>query len=302
MEKRNEVSYSTALGSMYNMKVEDYLDSDIDRLKGKVNLVFTSPPFPLNRKKKYGNFNGEEYLEWLKDISIRLSQLLTEDGSIVIEMGNSWEKGEPVFSTLPMEALLEFKKASNLYLCQEFIVYNPSRLPSPIEWVNKRRIRVKDSFTRVWWLSKTPFPKANNKNVLVEYSKSMKKLLKTKKYNSGTRPSEHKIGEKSFFSNNGGAIAPNVLTLSNTNSNDKYIAYCKKNNLSLHPARMQRELPEFFIKFLTDENDLVFDPFAGSNTTGEVAENLSRKWISIEPQLEYITGSIGRFDLESKNE
>jgi len=298
----NEMSYSTAFGEMYNMKVEEYLSDFSYELKGKVNLIFTSPPFPLNRKKSYGNYTGEEYLEWLKVVSVSLSELLTEDGSIVIEIGNNWEKGVPIFSTLPMEALLEFKKASNLYLCQEFIVYNPSRLPTPIEWVNKRRIRVKDSFTRVWWLSKTPFPKANNRNVLVEYSKSMRKLLKTNKYNSGKRPSEHKIGEKSFFSNNGGSIAPNVLTISNTNSNDKYIKYCKQNNLILHPARMPKELPEFFIKFLTEENDLVFDPFAGSNTTGEVAESLSRNWIAVESQKSYFEGSRGRFYLEENNE
>lgn len=290
--------YSTNLGSMYQMALEDFLDFETDNLRGKVNLILTSPPFPLNRKKKYGNLNGEAYINWLTEISKRLTSLLTDDGSIVIEIGNSWESGFPVFSTLPIEALLEFKKASNLYLCQEFIVFNPSRLPSPIEWVNKKRIRVKDSFTRVWWLSKTPFPKANNKNVLVEYSSSMKKLLKVKKYNSGKRPSEHVIGEKSFFTNNNGAIAPNVLTLSNTNSNDKYIKYCKKHSLLLHPARMPRELPDFFIKFLTNEGDLVLDPFAGSNTTGEIAQLLSRKWLSVEVNEVYVEGSKGRFILE----
>lgn len=295
---KTESSYSTDYGDMYNSKVEDFLEYNKKDLEGKVNLIFTSPPFPLNRKKKYGNLDGEEYVEWLKTISKELSCLLTEDGSIAIEIGNSWEKGVPVFSTLPMEALLEFKKASGLYLCQEFIVYNPSRLPSPIEWVNKRRIRVKDSYTRVWWLSKTPFPKANNSNVLVEYSESMKRLLKKKKYNSGKRPSEHNIGEKSFFSNNGGAIAPNVLTISNTSSNDKYIKYCKLNDYTLHPARMPKELPEFFIRFLTDEGDVVFDPFAGSNTTGFVAESLSRKWISVELNSDYILGSKGRFMAE----
>ncbi len=287
--------FQTDYGKVFELKAEDFLKDYFSRKSEKINLIFTSPPFPLNRKKKYGNYEGQEYIDWLKEIAILCANVLAEDGSIVIEIGNSWDKGQPTFSTLPMVALLEFKAAAKLELCQEFIAFNPSRLPSPIEWVNKRRIRVKDSFTKIWWLSKTPYPKANNLNVLAEYSKSMKKLLDNKKYNSGMRPSEHKIGSTSFLNNNRGAIPPSVLTVNNTISNDKYIKYCRNNKLQLHPARMPRELPEFFIRFLTDENDIVLDPFCGSNTTGEVAETLRRKWISIDLEKNYLEGSIGRF-------
>lgn len=281
---------------MYLSSIENFSKSaDGDALKGKVNLIFTSPPFPLKRKKSYGNFNGMDYLDWMKYISILLSEFLTEDGSIVIEMGNAWECGQPTFSTLPIEALLEFKKSSSLHLCQEFIHHNPSRLPTPIEWVNKRRIRVKDSFTRIWWLSKNPDPKANNRNILVPYSKSMEKLLKTNNYNSGLRPSEHIIGESSFNCDNGGAIPSNVLIASNTSAKDAYLNYCKTNQLPIHPARMAKEIPEFFIRYLTEENDLILDPFSGSNTTGFVAEQLGRKWISVEENLNYFEGSKGRF-------
>ena len=191
--------------------------------------------------------------------------------------------------------LLAFKKAGGFYLCQEFIHYNPARLPSPIEWVNKKRIRVKDSFTRIWWLSNTPNPKANNKNVLVPYSKQMKKLLKTGSYNSGKRPSEYDIGSNSFSTNNGGAIPSNVLIASNTVSNDDYLKYCKANDFEIHPARMPKELPEFFIQLLTEENDLVLDPFGGRNSTGYIAEKVNRKWIAVEAEKKYIDGSVGRF-------
>lgn len=289
------LSYKTELGKMYNEKCEDFL-SKYKECNGKpINLIFTSPPFPLNRTKKYGNMTGDEYLEWLKELAVLFSSVLSDDGSIVIELGNAWESGGPIQSTLPMEALLAFKNAGNFKLCQEFIHYNPAKLPAPIEWVNKKRVRVKDSFTRIWWLSKTSNPKANNKNVLVPYSKQMKKLLKSGKYNSGKRPSEHDIGTESFSNDNGGAIPSNVIIASNTTSNDTYLKYCKENNLEIHPARMPKELPEFFIEFLTDKNDIVLDPFAGSNTTGFMAETLGRKWISIEAEKKYTDGSIGRF-------
>ena len=287
-------SYKTKYGIMDHKNCEDIL-STYKNEHTLVNLIFTSPPFPLNRAKSYGNMTGQEYLEWLKKLAVLFSSVLAEDGSVVIEIGNAWEAGIPIQSTLPLEALLAFKNAGNFKLCQEFIHYNPARLPSPIEWVNKKRIRVKDSFTRIWWLSNSSTPKANNKNVLAPYSKQMKKLLDTGKYNSGKRPSEYDIGEKSFSIDNGGAIPSNVLIASNTVSNDPYLQYCKKHNLDIHPARMPKELPNFFIRFLTDEGDLVLDPFAGSNTTGQIAEELKRHWIAIEAEQKYIDGSKGRF-------
>lgn len=290
----HEISYRTQYGVMYHNKCEDIL-STLKNEYPPVNLIFTSPPFPLNRAKSYGNMTGQEYLEWLSKLAVLFSNVLAEDGSVVIELGNAWEPGLPIQSTLPMEALLAFKQAGNFKLCQEFIHYNPARLPSPIEWVNKKRIRVKDSFTRIWWLSNSTTPKANNKNVLAPYSKQMKKLLDTGKYNAGKRPSEYDIGEKSFSIDNGGAIPSNVIIASNTVSNDPYLRYCKEHALDIHPARMPKELPDFFIRFLTDEGDLILDPFAGSNTTGQIAEGLKRQWIAIEAEQKYIDGSMGRF-------
>jgi site-specific DNA-methyltransferase (cytosine-N4-specific) len=296
MPAKCEVAYRTSKGVMYNSTVEGWLDSpSAEKYRGKIQLIFTSPPFPLNRKKKYGNKQGKEYLRWLGSLATRLTPLLTRDGSIVIEVGNAWEPGQPAMSVLAVRSLLAFLEAANLHLCQQFICYNPARLPGPTEWVNVRRVRVKDSFTHVWWMSTTPNAKADNRNVLLPYSKSMKALLKRKTYNAGARPSEHEIGQLSFLADNSGAIPSNVLTFANTLADDEYMRYCKAHNLKRHPARMPFSLADFFIRFLTDENDLVLDPFAGSNTTGAVAEALGRRWIAIEPVEEYIAGSRARF-------
>lgn len=278
--------------------IQDYL---VPNYQGKIQLILTSPPFPLKRAKKYGNKVGEEYLNWLCDIGNQLKPLLTETGSIVIEIGNAWNPGEPTFSTLPIETLLEFKKRCGFYLCQEFIYYNPARLPGPIEWVNKQRIRVKDSFTQIWWMSLTPTPFADNKKVVEPYSKQMKKLLETGKYNFGARPSEHIISETAFSTDNGGAIPSNVIIAANTVATDPYISKCKEKGLEIHPARMARAIPEFFINFLTKENDIVLDCFAGSNTTGAVAEALKRQWISIELDRNYYDGSKYRFRRNDSN-
>ena len=303
--------YETKLGRMYVGDCAEVLQSyPVTRRKGKCQLILTSPPFPLNRKKKYGNLTGEEYLDWLSGLAPLFRDYLTDDGSIVLEIGNAWNSGSPTMSTLPVRALLGFLDAADLHLCQEFICYNPARLPSPAQWVNVERSRVKDAFTRVWWMSPNERPKADNRKVLTQYSKSMQDLLRKGSYNPGKRPSEHDIGEKSFLTDNGGAIPPNVLIpsggastlplfevlpIANTRANDPYQLYCRENGLTPHPARMQGRLADFFIRFLTDEGDLVIDPFSGSNTTGAAAQELGRKWLSIEMDEVYARGSESRF-------
>ena len=296
---------------MFLGTAEMLLEADpLRRERGAVQLILTSPPFPLNRKKKYGNLTGDAYVEWLAPFARTFRDYLTPDGSIVIELGNAWEPGSPTMSTLPMKALLAFQECANLYLCQEFICFNPARLPSPAQWVNTEHIRVKDAFTRVWWLAPSERPKADNHRVLTEYSEAMKRLLKRGTYNPGRRPSEHQIGRTSFLRDRGGAVPPNVLAppaeellldlynvlpVANTRSTDPYQDHCREHGLTPHPARMPQKLVEFFVKFLTDPGDIVLDPFSGSNTTGYVAETLQRKWLSIEADETYASTSEARF-------
>jgi hypothetical protein len=280
---------------------EEFFHSPVaKRYKGKIQLLFTSPPFPLNRKKKYGNLLGQEYVKWLAKFAPLFASLLTRSGSIVLEMGNAWEAGKPVMSTLALEALLAFLKDGKLNLAQQFVCHNPARLPSPAQWVNVERIRLKDSYTHLWWMAPAERPYANNRNVLTPYSKSMLDLLKNKKYNAGKRPSEFKIGATSFFTNNKGAIPSNVLRFSNTASTDLYQQHCRRYGVQPHPARMPLGLAEFFIKFLTKPGQYVLDPFAGSNTTGAAADTLKRRWISIETNKSYANSSKGRFAKRTK--
>lgn len=307
--------YKTINGQFFHGDSTKILD-DFPQLKNNVQLILTSPPFPLNNKKKYGNLQGENYKKWFVNLAKIYSDLLKDDGSIIIELGNAWEPNRPIQSLLTLESLLEFVKnpEANLRLCQEFVCYNPARLPSPAQWVTVNRIRTIDSFTHVWWMSKTDYPKADNRKILCPYSKSMQKLLERKTYNSGKRPSEHNISLTSFFKDNGGSIMHNViergpidenrnarlpkhvLSMANTSSNDFYSKICREKKIQAHPARMQPELAQLFIEFLTDPGDIVLDPFAGSNTTGYMAEKLSRRWISIEAKKEYGMHSMIRFE------
>lgn len=268
-----------------------------------INLVLTSPPFALSRPKSYGNKDQSDYINWIMDFTKEVKRIITNDGSFVLDLGGAYQKGIPIRSLYNFRLLIKMCDEQDWKLAEEFFWYNPAKLPSPIEWVNKRKIRVKDSVNTVWWFSKNDFPKADIKKVLVEYSERMKKLImdKDKYYKPKMRPSGHDISGN-FGNNNGGAIPSNLLQIPNTDSNSKYLRYCKELNISGHPARFPSKLPEFFIKFLTDENDIVLDIFAGSNTTGWVAEKLGRKWIAIESDHLFLTSSAFRFLNDEKSE
>jgi len=311
--RQPKILQKTKSGKYYVGAAEDVLSSSaLQRYRGKVNLILTSPPFPLNKKKNYGNLQGDEYLRWMKKLAPLLEEMLAPDGSLVVEIGNCWEPDRPIQSLLPIKTLLALGEVGGLRLIQEFICYNPSRLPSPAQWVTVKRLRVVDSFTHVWWFAKTDKPNANNARVPRPYSEAMKQLLARGTFNHGPRPSHHRVSKRGFLKKKKGAIPhnvfelepleadrevrlPNVFSFSNTASNDYFSRICKSRDIEPHPARMPVGLAAFFVQFLTRKGDCVLDPFAGSNTTGFAAALLGRRWIAVDAQRKYVTQSRIRF-------
>lgn len=286
-------AYTTRLGAAY---LGDSLDLLPHLPNSSINLVITSPPFALQREKEYGNSNQDDYVGWLERFARIVREKLRDDGSFVLDLGGAYRKGAPVRSLYNFRALIRLCDEVGFHLAEDFYWHNSSKLPSPIEWVNKRKLRAKDSVNTVWWLSKTEHPKADVTKVLTEYSGRMKKLLEDPEgfYTPKKRPSGHNIG-KSFARNNGGAIPSNLLQIPNTESNGSYLNACKAVGVKQHPARFPAKLPEFFIRFLTEPGDVVLDIFAGSNTTGRVSESEGRRWIAFEERMEYLAPSIFRF-------
>ena len=283
--------HTTEHGKIYNANSLDYL---FGKARPKsVDLIMTSPPFGLIKKKTYGNEDADAYLEWFRPFAEGFKRVLKDRGSLVIDIGGAWKQGTPTRSLYHFELLLMLCKEYGFHLCQEHFWWNPSKLPTPAEWVNVRRVRVKDAVNCIWWLSPTPWPKASNRRVLAPYSDSMLDLLKNG-YSARLRPSGHDISDK-FQKNNIGAVPPNLLAIANTESSGKYQDHCRKNGLEIHPARFPAQLPEYFIRMLTNPGDLVVDTFAGSCVTGMVAEKLQRKWACIELSEPYLHGALGRF-------
>lgn len=291
----NDFYFSTKFGKIIHGDSLQLIEESVT--PNSVDLIMTSPPFGLVRKKDYGNVDAKDYIDWFRNFGLLFKRILKEDGSLVIDIGGSWVKGQPTRSLYHFKLLIMLCEEIGFHLAQEFYWWNPSKLPTPAEWVTVRRIRVKDAINCIWWLSPTPYPKASNRRVLQPYSDSMKDLLKNG-YKAKKRPSGHDISEK-FSVNNQAAIPPNLIALPNTESNSYYLRYCAEHNITPHPARYPAGLPEFFIRMLTEKGDLVVDPFAGSCVTGEVAEKLERRWICLDTVEEYLKAALGRFNQEN---
>ena len=293
MRSLPEPLYTTHYGAAYVGDALDLLQALPDE---SIDLVLTSPPFALQRQKEYGNVDQDEYVDWLLSFAREIKRVLKSTGSFVLDLGGAYCRGRPVRSLYNYRVLIRMCDELGWKLAEEFFWFNPSKLPSPIEWVNKRKIRAKDAVNTIWWFSKTDFPKADITKVLVPYSERMKLLLRNsdKYYSPKKRPSGHDISSR-FAEDKGGAIPPNLLRIPNTESNSQYLRCCQIVGINPHPARFPEKLPEFFIRFLTEAEDIVLDIFAGSNTTGAVAEALGRRWIAFEIDRSYLAASAFRF-------
>lgn len=297
--------YTTNLGIAY---CDDSLEMMRSLAPDSVDLVVTSPPYALHFKKEYGNEDQDSYIKWFLPFAREIRRILRPTGSFVLNIGGTWTPGAPHRSLYQFKLLIALCDDVGFNLAQEFFWYNPAKMPAPAEWVNVRRIRVKDSVEYIFWLTKDASAKADNRRVLQPYSKDMQRLMK-RGLKQTRRPSGHLIKD-SWTEDQGGSIpgnlfksdagdtlaAENLIECGNNESNSEYIRCMKELGRKIHPARFPASLPRFFISFLTDPEDLVLDPFAGSNTTGSVAQELGRKWISVEMSREYAEDSAFRFE------
>jgi site-specific DNA-methyltransferase (cytosine-N4-specific) len=282
--------YKTDLGEAY---CGDSLEIMAAMPEHSVDLIVTSPPYALHFKKEYGNADQDKYVNWFLPFGRAMKRILRPKGSLALNIGGAWTPGAPTRSLYHFRLLLALCDEIGFKLCQEFFWHNPAKMPAPAEWVCVRRVRVKDSVEYIFWLSPSATPKADNTRVLQPYSPDMERLIR-RGVRLATRPSGHHI-TKSFSVDHGGAIPGNLIQCGNNESNSRYIKESKENGKKIHPARFPSQLPRFFIDFLTEPGDLVLDPFAGSNTTGAVAERLGRRWIAMEKDRQYAKDSKLRF-------
>jgi site-specific DNA-methyltransferase (cytosine-N4-specific) len=293
--------FKTKLGSMLCGDSITVLNNLADK---SVNLILTSPPYALQDRKDhalrgtgYANPTPEEYGDWFVRFAPNFYRVLTDDGSLVINIGGSWNKGLPTRSLYHWELLLRLCKEYKFHLAEEVFWFKPNPITT-VEWANRRKIRLKDAVEMIWWLSKNPYPKSNTDNVLLEYTEQFKKFLKEdvgRRLNLNKQAYNGSQMHTANLVDRGGRQAHNMLYIATTGSDSEYCQRCQANGRTPHPARFPITVPRFFIAMLTDPGDLVVDPFAGSCTTGYACEQLKRKWLCIDMSKDYLEGGMLRF-------
>jgi len=259
-----------------------------------VDLLLVSPPYPILRPREYGAIDERTWLDTMLRLCERWRALLTPTGSMVLNVGTTWRSGMPAVSTYIHRFVVDMHDELGLHLCQDLYWYSPSKLPTPLEWLGVRRVRLKSSVEQLLWFSADPAnTKADNRRVLVPYSPSGRRSMREER--DGKRPSGISFGPNSFARDNGGSIAPNLVIAANAASNDAYHRALRAASEKAHPATMPMAVAEFAIAFLTERDDLVYDPMAGSLTTAKAAEKLERRWIASERSLTYLRGGARRF-------
>lgn len=229
---------------------------------GSVDLIIASPPFEqLSRGDDEAELSAA-YREWFRPLGAEFHRALKDSGSLVLELGGVWLPGQPTRGLYHFELLIMLCRELGFHLAQEFYSFNPRTRARKTPWPEARQLRLRDSVHCLWWLSRTPWPKASPRRAA-----------------SGSSTQGR----------------PNLLSVPPADANPAYLAYCAAHGLKAHPARFPAALPEFFIRLLTGPGDIVVDPFAGSCVTGEVAQRLDRRWACIELDGEYLEGAVGRF-------
>lgn len=256
------------------LKTDLYLGDNRDILKGlpdnSVDLIVTSPPYADQRKSTYGGIHPDKYVEWFLPISEQLLRVLKPTGTFVLNIKEKVVEGER--STYVMELILEMRKQGWLWT-EEFIWHKKNCYPG--KWPN----RFRDAWERLLQFNKQKKFHMYQEEVMVpmgDWAKSrLKKLSETDKKRDDSKVGSGFGKNISNWLDREKAYPSNVLHLATECSNKS------------HSAAFPEELPEWFIKLFTKEQDTVLDPFMGSGTTNIVAQRMMRNSIGIEIVPEY---------------
>lgn len=235
-----------------------------------IDLIVTSPPYADQRKSTYGGIHADKYVEWFLPISEQLLRVLKPSGTFVLNIKEKVVEGER--STYVMELILAMRKQGWLWT-EEFIWHKKNSYPG--KWPN----RFRDSWERLLQFNKNKHFAMYQKEVMVpmgDWAKTrLKKLSNTDKTRDNSKVGSGFGKNISNWLDRDKAYPSNVLHLATE---------CNNKN---HSAAFPQELPEWFIKLFTKENDTVLDPFMGSGTTLFVANRMKRNSIGIEIFPEY---------------
>jgi len=265
-----------------------------------LSLILTSPPYPVVGRE-YGRFGVPEWLDWMSGLVGMWKDLMRDDGTLAVNLMDVFVPGTPMISPYVERFALDAIDRHGLHLAGRMPWHSPNKLAN-IEWGVKRKVALRNTVEHVLLFSKTTSPAWDTDRLPREpYAPRSEAQLRSDAKRAAMRsksrrPGGYDINEEAFRRDGEGRMPSNLIISGGTGGGGTYARRCREEGHSLHPARFPEELPKRVILLSTEEGDTVYDPMAGSNTTGKVALDLGRRFISSEPVLEYAQGSSFRFE------
>ena len=289
------VAYSTNLGVALWSSCADAFTGSTEH----IDLCLTSPPYPLSAARAYGNPSEREIVNFICTALEPIIKLMRPTGSLALNVSpNIHLPGSPARS-LYCERLVLALCDMGMHLHDRGIWVNPNRPPGPMRWASGTRQSLNSGYEFVYIFAKDPhLCKANNRRVLQPHTEAHLKLMqrggenRTASYGDGS----FRLKPGSFGAMTEGRIPRNVLTFPHSVGETAGLRRrAAALGLKPHGAIMPGHLAQFLIRYLTEEGDLVVDPFGGSGTTAKAAQDLQRRWKTSEIYAEYAALSAERF-------
>ena len=236
-----------------------------------VDLIFTSPPYADQRQRTYGGIKPDEYVDWFMPKADEFFRVMKPSGTFVLNIKERVVDGER--HTYVIELILEMRKRGWLWT-EEFMWHKKNSYPG--KWPN----RFRDNWERLIQFNKRRKFNMYQDEVMVPVGDwangRLAKLSETDKIRDESRVGSgfgknisNWVGRDMVYPNN-------VIHMATESSNKK------------HSAVFPLPLPTWFIKLFTQAGDVVLDPFVGSGTTAVAALSLSRRYVGIDTNIEYV--------------
>lgn len=261
-----------------------------------LSLILTSPPYPVVGRE-YGRFSVPEWLDWMSGLVGLWRDLLRDDGTLAVNLMDVFVPGTPMLSPYVERFALDAIDKHGMHLAGRMHWHSPNKLGN-LEWAVKRKVALRNTVEHILLLSKSTAPGWDTSRLPAEpyADRSASQIASDARRANSRRPGGYDINEAAFARSGEGRIPSNLIVSGGVGGGGIYARRCREEGLALHPARFPEELPRRVIQLATAPGQTVYDPMAGSNTTGKVALELGRRFISSEPVLEYAQGSALRFD------
>lgn len=290
------VAFSTDLGVAIWARQQDVFSA----INEPISLCITSPPYPLRNARAYGNPSSSEYVDFVCMSLESIVKNLTTGASVILNISNDiFEHKSPARSLYVERLVIALHDRLGLHLMDRIPWVNLSKPPGPTYWACVNRVQLSAAYEPIFWFTNDPHNvRSDNRRVLEAHTEKHQQLMQSGGANrhGSYGDGAYTIRPHSYGNVTAGKIPRNVIQRGHSCKDTlDYRKNAKLLSLPIHGAMQPTSIPDFFVRLLTEPDDLVVDPFGGTIRTGLAAERLGRRWVVTEWIAEYLRGAAELF-------